>query len=181
MSTNGPPADEGGKPVPAGGGPGGPGGPGDLDDDQLLEALGEVLRTSQAPPAWFVDLAKGSYALRALDAELAMLTSDSGLATARSATRSATAPRLVVFDTEDLSVEIQIEPGTRVGSWRLIGQLSPAAPARVQVRRQGAEPVWADADDLGRFAVDDLASGPVSLICVRDGMRPTVTEWIAIG
>jgi hypothetical protein len=114
------------------------------------------------------------------DAELAALTSDSGLATAQSVVRSGTASRLAVFDAADLSVEIEIEPGARAGSWRLTGQLTPAAPARIQVR-QRAEPIWMDADDLGRFAVDDLSGGPLSLICIRDGMQDAVTEWIAIG
>jgi hypothetical protein len=152
-----------------------------MDDDQFLAALGEVLGTSQAPPSWSVELAKASYGLLAADAELAVLTSDSGLATAPSALRSAAAPRLTVFDSADLSVEIQIEPGARVGSWRLIGQLTPAAPARVQVRQPPAEPFWVDADDLGRFAVDELRGGPLSLLCARPGLHAAVTQWIAIG
>lgn len=178
MSTDGLSASEGGKPTFAGGGQDGLG---QLDDDQLLAALGEVLRTFESPPSWSVDLAKGSYDLLASDAELAMLSWDSGLATVQSSMRSAAAPRLTTFDTEDLRVEIQIESGARTGSWRLIGQLSPAAPARIQIRRHRAEPAWVDADDLGRFAVDNLPGGPLSLICTRDGMRPAVTQWIAIG
>jgi hypothetical protein len=152
----------------------------ELDDEHLLAALGEVLRTSEPPPSWSVDLAKGSYDLLAIDAELAVLTSDSWLAT-RSAIRSAAAPRLAVFDAGDLSVEILIEPAARAGSWRLIGQLTPPAPARVGVRTPRAEPAWTGADDLGRFAVDDIPAGPLSLICTRDGMRPAVTQWIAVG
>jgi len=153
----------------------------ELDDEHLLAALGEVLRTSEPPPSWSMDLAKGSYDLLAIDAELAVLTSDSWLAATQSAIRSAAAPRLTVFDTGDLSVEILIEPAARAGSWRLIGQLTPPAPARIGVRRQRAEPVWTDADGLGRFAVDDIPGGPLSLICAREGVRPAVTQWIAIG
>jgi len=149
-----------------------------LDDEGLLAAVREVLG-HEPPPDWSVELAKSSYGLRAVDAELAALTSDSGLA-AGSGMRSGTAPRLAVFDTGDLSFEIEIEPSTRVGSWRLVGQLIPASPARIQVRQQGAEPVWVDADDLGRFAADHLAGGSLSLMCMREGMRAAVTEWIAI-
>ena len=77
-----------------------------------------------------MELAKGSYDLRTVDAELAVLTSDSGLATAQSALRSSTATRLAVFDAADLSVEIEIEPGARADWWRLIGPLeAPAARA----------------------------------------------------
>jgi hypothetical protein len=154
---------------------------GGLDDEGLLAAVREMLSHDEPPPDWSVDLAKRSYGLRALDAELAALTSDSGLATARSGVRSGTAPRLAVFDTGDLSLEIEIEPGTRAGTWRLVGQLTPPSPARIQIRQQRAEPVWVDADDLGRFAADHLPGGSLSLMCLRDGMRAAVTEWIAIG
>jgi hypothetical protein len=153
---------------------------GGLDDEGLLAAVREVLSHDEAPPDWSAELAKGSFGLRAVDAELAALTSDSALATAESGMRSGTAPRLAVFDTGDLSLEIEIEPSARAGSWRLVGQLIPASPARIQIRQQGAEPVWVDADDLGRFAADHLADGSLSLMCVREGMRAAVTEWIAI-
>jgi hypothetical protein len=159
-----------------------PGPLGGLDDEGLLAALRELLSHDE-PPAWSVNLAKSSYGLRALDAELVRLTSDSGLATARSVVRSGAASRLVVFDAADLSleIEIEIEPGERAGSWRLIGQLSPGTPARIQVRQQRAEPVWVDADDRGRFTADHLVGAPLSLICAREGMRAAVTEWIPLG
>jgi hypothetical protein len=153
---------------------------GGLDDEGLLAAVREVLGRGEPSPDWSAELAKSSYGLRALDAELAALTSDSGLAEAASGVRSGTAPRLVVFDTGDLSLEIEIEPSTPVGSWRLVGQLIPASPARIQIRQQRAEPVWVDVDDLGRFAADHLAGGSLSLMCMREGTRAAVTEWIAI-
>jgi hypothetical protein len=154
---------------------------GRLDDEGLLAALREMLGRQESPPNWSVDLAKSSYDLRTVDAELAVLTSDSGLATAQSAVRSGTAPRLAVFDAADLSVEIEIEPGARADWWRLIGQLIPATTARIQVRQQRVEPVWVDADDMGRFTVDQILGGLLSLMCIRDGMPAAVTEWIAIG
>jgi hypothetical protein len=158
-----------------------------LDDEGLLAALRRMLDRYEPAPDWSADLAKASYALRAVDAELAALVSDSALTAAPSALRSGTAPRLAVFGGADLSVEIEIEPAGGAagsagsGSWRLVGQLSPAAPARIGVRRQHGEPVWVDADSRGRFAVDDLPRGPLSLVCVRDGVRPAVTEWISVG
>jgi hypothetical protein len=153
---------------------------GGLDDEGLLAAVREVLGRDEPPPVWSMELAKSSYGLRAVDAELAALTSDSGLATAGSGMRSGTAPRLAVFEAGDLSFEIEIEPSITAGSWRLVGQLTPASPARIQIRQQRAEPVWVDADELGRFAADHLAGGSLSLMCMREGMRAAVTEWIAI-
>lgn len=152
-----------------------------LDDDGLLAAVREMLGGSEEAPDWSVELAKGSYDLRTVDAELATLSSGSGLVPARSGTRSGGTAREAVFDAAGLSVEIEIEPGERAGSWRLIGQLNPAAPARIEVRQQQAESRWADADRFGRFAVSDLRSGPLSLLCTRSGQPAAVTEWIAIG
>ena len=153
---------------------------GALDDEGLLAAVREVLGRDEPPPEWSADLAKSSYDLRAVDAELAALVSDSGLAAVASGMRSGTAPRLAVFEAGDLSFEIEIEPSTRAGSWRLVGQLIPASPARIQIRQQRAQSVWVDVDDLGRFAADHLAGGSLSLMCMREGMRAAVTEWIAI-
>jgi hypothetical protein len=153
-----------------------------LDDEGMLAALNEMLGQRGAPPGWSVDLAKGSYGLRAIDAELAALTSDSELAATGSVLRASGGPRLLVFDAEALSVEIEVEPGTRAGRWQLVGQLIPAGPARIQVRRTSrAEPVWVDADELGRFAVDDMPGGPLSLICEREGHPAAATAWITIG
>jgi hypothetical protein len=152
-----------------------------LEDDQLLAALREMLSGTEPAPDWSVELAKASYDLRAVDAELAVLTSDSGVAPGRSGTRSDTTARMAVFDAGDLSVEIEIEPGERAGSWRLIGQLNPAAPARIEIRQQLSESCWVDADRFGRFAASHLRSGPLSLICVRSDLPAAVTQWIAIG
>ena len=154
---------------------------GELDDEGLLAALHEVIGHDEPVPDLSADLAKSSYGLRDADAELAVLASDSGLATTPSMVRSAAPSRLVVFETGDLSVEIEIERAARAGSWRLTGQLTPAVPARIRVRRQQAEPAWVDADDRGRFAVDHLPAGPLSLVCVRPALPAAATEWILVG
>src|SRR6266496_5357417 len=86
-----------------------------LGDEGLLAALHEMLGQHEAAPGWSVELAKGSYGLRAIDAELAALTSDSELAATGSELRASSGPRLLVFEAEALSVEIEVEPGTRAG------------------------------------------------------------------
>jgi len=88
---------------------------GELDDEGLLAALHEVIGHGEPVPEWSADLAKSSYGLRDADAELAVLASDSGLATTPSMVRSAAPSRLVVFETGDLSVEIEIERAARAG------------------------------------------------------------------
>jgi hypothetical protein len=151
----------------------------ELDDDELLARLAELLGDAKAP-SWSAELAKASYGLRAVDAEIATLTSDSRLS-AGAGMRAAAAPWLAVFDAAGLSVEIEIEPAQRPGSWRLVGQLAPAGPARIGIRRHDGAVSWTDADDRGRFSADQLPGGPLSLRCERSGQPVTDTEWIALG
>jgi hypothetical protein len=152
---------------------------GELDDQELIARLAELLEDAEAP-SWSAELAKASYGLRAVDAELATLSSDSGL-TAGSGMRAAAAPRLAVFEAAGLSVEIEIEPAARSGLWRLVGQLTPAGPARIGIRRHDDAVSWTDADDRGRFSADQLPGGPLSLRCERPGQPAAATEWIWIG
>jgi hypothetical protein len=152
---------------------------GELDDQELIARLAELLEDAEAP-SWSAELAKASYGLRAVDAELAALSSDSGL-TAGSGMRAVAAPRLAVFESAGLSVEIEIEPAARSGLWRLVGQLTPAGPARIGIRRHDGAVSWTDADDRGRFSADQLPGGPLSLRCERPGQPAAATEWIWIG
>jgi hypothetical protein len=152
---------------------------GELDDQELIARLAELLEDAEAP-SWSAELAKASYGLRAVDAELATLSSDSGL-TAGSGMRATAAPRLAVFEAAGLSVEIEIEPAARSGLWRLVGQLTPAGPARIGIRRHDGAVSWTDADDRGRFSADQLPGGPLSLRCERPGQPAAATEWIWIG
>ena len=154
---------------------------GDLDDERLLAALREVIGDGQPTPSFSADLAKRSYGLQAADAELAALVSDSAVAATAATVRSGAPSRLAVFEAVGLSVEIEIEPAARAGSWRLTGQLTPAGPARIQVRRQHSETAAIDADDRGRFAAGDLQAGPLSLLCRRPGLPAAATEWILVG
>jgi hypothetical protein len=152
---------------------------GELDDQELIARLAELLEDAEAP-SWSAELAKASYGLRAVDAELATLSSDSGL-TAGSGMRATAAPRLAVFEAAGLSVEIEIEPAARSGLWRLVGQLTPAGPARIGIRRHDDAVSWTDADDRGRFSADQLPGGSLSLRCERPGQPAAATEWIWIG
>jgi hypothetical protein len=172
MTTDGPPADQGTERVLA---------LSELDDDALLGALRDVIEYYEPPPRRSVDMAKAAFGLRSVDAEVARLVSDSGLAGAPSGLRSGASSRLVVFDGADLGVEIEIEPGAQAGVFRLVGQLIPGGAARIQVRQSEDEPVLVDADDRGRFAVERLVGGPLSLLCDRDGRPATATEWISVG
>lgn len=151
-----------------------------LDDETLLAALREMFGPDQEAPGWFVDVANDSYGLRLTDTELAELTADAEAD--MSLLRAGGEPRLMTFETPELSIEVEIQPGAQAGQSRLIGQLMPAGPARILVRQARHRAVLSvDADERGRFACENLIDGPLSLICERQDHAPTATAWITIG
>jgi hypothetical protein len=152
------------------------------DDDALLARLAGMFREEDPPPAAAVELAKQSFGLRALDAELAALTADSRLdqpAVAVREGRSDAGPRLLTFESAELVVEVEVSGSDE--HRRVLGQLLPPGPARIEVRQPAAPaPRWIDADDHGRFVIEDLDPGPVSLTCHQPGRRSVTTEWTGL-
>ncbi|HLL69166.1 MAG TPA: carboxypeptidase-like regulatory domain-containing protein [Micromonosporaceae bacterium] len=151
-------------------------------DDALLRRLAQMFHEEDAPPAGALELAKATFGLRALDAELAALTADSytdSAALALRASGSTDGPRLLTFEAADFAVELEAH---RVGPRRrLLGQLIPAAPARIEVRQTGTpDTPSVHADDQGRFVIENVQPGSLSLICRQPGQRPIATEWTAL-
>jgi hypothetical protein len=91
---------------------------------------------------------------------------------------AATAPRLLSFEGTGGSVEIEVSED------RIVGQLTPATAADVELRRPGGVRTTRS-DDRGRFAFDLRDSpqsapertGPASLRIVAPTLR-LVTGWI---
>jgi hypothetical protein len=142
----------------------------------MFATLRNVIDRADPVPQGVIDAARAAYTWRTIDAELAELTADSAMATA--GVRSTSAPRLLTFEGAGIEVEVEI---TQTGSTRhLSGQLVPVGPAQIAVRWSGGSQE-ATADDLGRFAVDRVPAGSVSLAIVRAGAdQPIVTSWISI-
>ena len=155
----------------------------DLDDERLLAALREILGAADPPPPWCADLAKDSLGLRMADAELAALVDDSpAVSVTRGASvQASAAPWLAAFDAGSLSVEIEVSPGPQAASWQLVGQLLPPVAATVRIRRRLDDQASVAADDLGRFIIDRLPPGPLSLAIEIDGRRPVITDWVSLG
>ncbi len=150
------------------------------EDEKLLADLRDAGRLDPVPLD-AVAAARSSFAWRTLDSELAALRYDSlvddqALVGIRSAEPP---PRLLTFEAPALTVEVEAAPN---GSHRrLIGQLVPPQPARIDVRHPaGTIPV--EADDLGRFAVDDVPPGPVSLYVegLGDNAVAVTTDWFLV-
>ncbi|MGH9279625.1 MAG: hypothetical protein ACRD12_16180 [Acidimicrobiales bacterium] len=150
----------------------------DADDVALLEELREAGRLD-VPSAESIAAAKSSFVWRTLDAELAELVYDSVLEeSALAVVRSSQPPQLLTFEAPALTIEIEAATsGTRR---RLVGQLVPPQPGRIEVRHSGGT-VTVDADEMGRFTADDLTPGPVSLRYYSAGTSVGVTtDWVLV-
>lgn len=148
------------------------------DDLQLLAKVREVYAEIDPVPPHVVAAAKAAIAWRSIDSELAELVEDTEL-TPVAGVRSGAAPRLVTFEADTLTVEVEIsETGDRR---RLMGQMVPPTAGEVEIRNAECTQV-VEADDLGRFSAADVPPGPVSLVCRLRGTaeRPVITSWIVI-
>jgi hypothetical protein len=144
--------------------------------DPLLTALRSVVANADPVPPSVVEAARAAYVWRTIDAELAELTADSAMAS--SGVRSSSAPRLLTF--EGAGVEVEVEVAETGSTRRLSAQLVPVGPAQVTVRWSGGTKETT-ADELGRFAVEGIPAGSVSLVVERAGVgHPIVTSWISI-
>jgi hypothetical protein len=152
---------------------------GELGLDDALRADLQLAGRLDDVPAESVAAAKASFAWRTMDAELAELAADSAdEGRLLAGVRGQGAARMLTFESSTLTVEVEVlELGNRR---RLVGQLVPAQLGQVQARHTGGT-VTVSADELGRFSVDDLAPGPLSLHCsgVIGGSEIT-TDWVSI-
>lgn len=131
------------------------------EDETLLQALrAAALRHDPVPPA-LLEASRAALSWRTVDAELAALSYDSTLDAAVSAgVRGGEGPRSLVFETDAVAVEVEVHADG--GARRLLGQLAPPQAATVAVRHGGGT-VTVEADDAGRFAVEQVPPGPVRL------------------
>lgn len=152
----------------------------DEADAQLLESLRAVVARADPVPPEVEAAARASYTWRTVDAELAELAYDSLLDDDRLVgVRGDNAPRALTFEGPAYSVELEVaEEGARR---RLLGQLVPPHPARIEVRHSGGL-LKLGADEVGRFSAAGVVAGPVSLRCHLEGVDgpPLDTAWVTV-
>jgi hypothetical protein len=140
------------------------------EDDALWQELRMVIQKGDPVPPEVLQAARESLTWRTIDAELAALTYDSAVDDpATSVVRGLEGPRMLSFEASELSVELEV---TAVG----------AQPARVEVRSRAGRSL-VQADELGRFRIEEVAAGPSSLRCHLTGPHgtaPVVTDWITL-
>jgi hypothetical protein len=147
------------------------------DDEQLLAALGEAMRTRQAVPEWFVETGKNAYAWHNIDAELAQLTYDSDSDTSRglaAAVRSETASiRALTFTSARLSIELEVTESS------LVGQIIPPGAGTLEVHTT-AGVTCSPVDEIGCFAVAPIPTSPFRLRCRTEEGTDVLTGWITL-
>jgi hypothetical protein len=153
-----------------------------IEDEALMSRLADMLAEENTPPPMVMELARQSFGLRAVDAELAALTADSDVLGTAAAVRQSfqtRPPRLLTFTTPDLVVELEINGSAP--DRRIFGELTPAGTAIIELRQPNSPaPRIIDADEDGRFVIENLRPGPLSLICHRLGHSPVTTEWTTL-
>lgn len=144
-------------------------------DHDLLAAIGDLFDEVDPVPRGVVAAALGSFTWRDVDAELAELIEDSELAAA--AVRGVGESRLLTF--EAASVTVVVEVTELAGGRRLLGQVVPPGVCRLEVRH-GSGTTSVETDQLGRFTIETVTPGPVSILCAGEGREPVVTSWVSI-
>jgi hypothetical protein len=142
------------------------------DDDELMGELGDLLRRVDPMPASVVAAARGALVWRTLDAERAVLASDSLLEAAAGVRGSG--DRQLTFDAGSVCVEVDVVDGGE----RLVGQVVPPQQGHVEVEGPRTQ-LAADADQWGQFALR-VGPGPA-----RIRFRPldgpvVVTDWVTL-
>jgi hypothetical protein len=142
------------------------------DDEALLALLGEALAETRHPQnEALMDGARAAFSFRTMDQELAALVYDSSLEPESvGAGRAPDGPRTVVFETADVSVEIEIHDGG------MIGQVVPPGQGTVTAEGPDGRRTQVETDELGCFALDTPGHGPVRLH-ITTGDAAAVTEW----
>jgi len=143
------------------------------EEAELLNLLRSYVHVVDDPPPLYIDLAKASFSMRDLDAELAELTSDStwSLASAANGVRSTLVPRVLAFDLgEGVALELEFLRD------RVAGDVSSGEVRAVS---------WHSADQMGQaslvdgsyFEVSNPPSAPFYLQ-LDLGHRRVATDWL---
>lgn len=145
--------------------------------DELLDRLAALADALDPPPPELAAAARAAFSWRTIDSELAELVYDSWLDDgALSGVRTDSGPRRLTFDAHDMTVEVQIDV-LDGGACQLVGQVFPPRAGVVEVR-QAERSLSVPVDPLGRFTVDRLPAGHLSLQCRAEGAPTVDTAWV---
>ncbi|GIE53677.1 hypothetical protein Ani05nite_72110 [Amorphoplanes nipponensis] len=142
------------------------------ENDNLLRALDEAVRTPDPTPPAVLEAARAVYTWRTVDAELAELVHDSRAETAALAGLRAEEAELrtLSFAAPGLTVELGVSPSA------LLGLLVPPGPAEVTLRLDGGQTSTVPVDEDGCFRIAPPPVGLFSVACELPGGRQVVTS-----
>ena len=146
------------------------------DDVRLLADLNSLYQNDDPVPAGVLEAARGAFGWANFDAELARLLDEESLS--GRPVRATGDQHLLTFEAEHLTFVVE---ATELAEGRkLVGQVMPAGPRELWLESAGGASASTEVDELGRFSLPQLPSGPARLRCeLPDGTR-VVTEWGAI-
>jgi hypothetical protein len=147
----------------------------DVQLEDFYDELSRVVFARDRVPADVVGAAKACFAWRNVDEELAALVYDSADETpALTGVRGGSA-RQLTFEADELTIELEVGGAAR----GVVGQLVPAQPASIELRHGGGS-AFVDTDDLGRFGIERVPEGPVSLRLQPAGGGRVATDWVRL-
>ncbi len=150
-----------------------------VDAASLMARLRAAVRESDAPPPALLAAARAAFSWRTLDAELAPLADEPARDDTLVGVRGVPGVRRLAFRAGGLAVDLEVSVAGV--SMSMLGQLTPAGPAAVVLRLVDGSARDVAVDDLGRFAIDDIPAGQVSLRVVSPAAdRPLHTDWVML-
>jgi hypothetical protein len=144
-------------------------------DLAMLDDIRDLFELIDPVPESVVNAARECFTWRTIDAELAELIDDSVLTP--SAIRGHGDTRLLTFEASEVTIVVEVTELD--GLRKLIGQVVPAGPRRLEVRHRDGV-VSADVDEMGRFTAVTVPAGPVSIACACQENSSVVTSWVPV-
>jgi hypothetical protein len=147
----------------------------DPSDDDLMAELGQALAEAQDVPAEVAEAARASYTWRTVDEELEQLTLayDSAMVDAAHVRAAGSAARMLVFESEDVTIEVEVNDDV------LMGQVVPVGPGRVVLEDPKGILEETEADDGGFFLFRRPNTNPLRFTWVAGDTR-VVTQWVPL-
>lgn len=143
------------------------------NDEVLLAALKDALAPAQHPRHdQLIADAQDAFSFATIADEVAALVFDSMWEDKlETASRAVATVRTLVFESADLSLEIE------VSSDGIIGQVTPGGQATVEAERADGRRTVIDTDEFGSFTLAAPGSGPLRFH-LRGGGTSAVTDWV---
>jgi hypothetical protein len=142
------------------------------NDEVLMNDLVEALREIAPLSERVAQQAKGALVWRTVDDELllATLSFDSSLERSDLTRDREGGARILVFNSEPLTVELEVQ------SDRIVGQLVPPGMGEIRLETADGRSVRVATDDLGFFVLSPVPVGGIRLHCDTPTTR-LVTDW----